>query len=164
MFVDIQLLIQPSVYYHILYRYCVVLFVDYELRIAPRLHDHVPGERKSESSFRSRRHHGRESLLVFTLLSLPENITLVLNNMSNKNAFQEDAYRPLIDRIPVGVGVPAPGEGVGGVCSRGGYLLQGDACSLGGGISQHAMGQTPPVDRMTHTCKNITLAQLRCGR
>ena len=47
-----------------------------------------------------------------------------------------------------------------------------------GGVSQHALGggvcpggclpsacwDTPPVDRMTDACKNITLPQLRCGR
>ena len=35
---------------------------------------------------------------------------------------------------------------------------------LPGGVSQHALGQTAPVDRMTDRCKNITLLQLRCGR
>ena len=40
----------------------------------------------------------------------------------------------------------------GGVCPEGGY------------VSQHALGQTPPRDRMTDRCKNITLSQLRCGR
>ena len=65
-------------------------------------------------------------------------------------------------------GVPGPG----GVCSWG--LLQGDAWSGGGGgvcsrggASQHALRQTPlplPPCGQTHACKNITLAQLRCGR
>ena len=48
-------------------------------------------------------------------------------------------------------GVSAPG----GVCSWGGV-------SAGGGwgcvVSQHAPRQTPPVNRMTNRCKNITLA------
>ena len=50
-------------------------------------------------------------------------------------------------------GVYVPGGGVsapGGVCSRGG--------SAPGGVSQHALRQTPPVNRMTDRCKNITLA------
>ena len=66
-------------------------------------------------------------------------------------------------------GVPGP-EGVclpGVVC-----LVWGDVCSRGGGVpgpagwvSQHALRQTPlPPCGQTDTCKNITLAQLRCGR
>ena len=49
-------------------------------------------------------------------------------------------------------GVSAP-KGVcsGGVCSGGGGLLRGE-------VSQHALRQTPPVNRMTNRCKNITLA------
>ena len=62
-------------------------------------------------------------------------------------------------------GVSAPGGSVcpggsapGGVCSGGIWS--------GGVVSQHALRQTPspaPVDRITDACKNITLAQLRCG-
>ena len=57
-------------------------------------------------------------------------------------------------------GVPGLGglPGRGGVCSWGGVclvwgvcLVQGGVCSsapgVGGGISQHALRQTPPVDR-----------------
>ena len=62
---------------------------------------------------------------------------------------------------------------LGGVCSGGvsalggsalgglfwGGLLGGGVCSRGGGVvSQHALRQTPPVNRMTDRCKNITLA------
>ena len=39
-----------------------------------------------------------------------------------------------------------------GVCSRGGV------CSLGGGIPACTEADTPPVNRMTDTSKNITLA------
>ena len=39
----------------------------------------------------------------------------------------------------------------------------GSACSWGG-VSQHALRQTPPVDRMTDRCKNITFANFVCGR
>ena len=45
-----------------------------------------------------------------------------------------------------------------GVCTCPGGLLQGGVCS-GGCTEVH-----PPVNRITHTCKNITLGQLRCGR
>ena len=73
-------------------------------------------------------------------------------------------------------------SGLGGVCSGEGVctleggllpggldlgcvcLLLGGVCSQGG-ISQHALRQTPPpVNRITHACENITLPQLRCGR
>ena len=66
----------------------------------------------------------------------------------NKNAFQ-DAYRPLIDRMP--------GRGAS---FRGGTSFWGVPPSWGGVvISQHALRQTPPpVGRITDTSKNITLA------
>ena len=34
----------------------------------------------------------------------------------------------------------------------------------GGMVSQHVLRQTPPVNRITDPCENITLLQLRCGR
>ena len=47
--------------------------------------------------------------------------------------------------------VPAGGgSGPGGFCSHRGLLWEG--------VSQHALRQTPPVNRMTYRCKNITLA------
>ena len=56
----------------------------------------------------------------------------------------------------------------GRLCSRGCLLLGGGACSRVGGCllpggawswgSQHALRQTPPVDRMTDRWKNITFA------
>ena len=67
--------------------------------------------------------------------------------------------------------LPGGVSALGGVCPRrgvcsGGYLLLGGGLLRGEGVvSQHALRQTPPtVNRITHTCKNITLAQLRCGR
>ena len=36
-----------------------------------------------------------------------------------------------------------------------GRLLE-EGCLPGGGVSQHALRQTPPVDRITDRCKNIT--------
>ena len=54
----------------------------------------------------------------------------------NKNAFQKDVYRPLVDRIPA--------------CIAGGVYLP-----MGGGPAQ----VLPPVNRITDTCKNITLPQ-----
>ena len=50
-----------------------------------------------------------------------------------------------------------------GVCSRGcllrgvGCLLRGGVCSWGG-VSHHALRQTPPPCGQTDTCKNITFA------
>ena len=47
----------------------------------------------------------------------------------------------------------------GGVCSLPGgcFFPRGDA-SFPGVVSQHALRQTPPVKRITHTSKNISLA------
>ena len=78
--------------------------------------------------------------------------------------------------LPGGEGICSQGEGVcsGGVSAPGGSGLGGcllpEGCLLPGvsaqgrggvyswGESQHALRQTPPVNRMTDTCKNITLA------
>ena len=54
---------------------------------------------------------------------------------------------------------------LGDAWSRGGLLLGGGGVGPGPGgeeggvISQHALRQTPPVNRMTNRCKNITLPQ-----
>ena len=81
-------------------------------------------------------------------------------------------YFNLQECIPVGC-IPSAtvailgGLLLGGGSALGGCLLWGcllwggacfgDACSWGV-VSQHALRQTPPVDRMTDTCKNITFA------
>ena len=67
-----------------------------------------------------------------------------------------------------------PGAGLlrgGGVCLvRGGVPGLGGWWSApgGGGLSQHALRQTPSppswTEFLTHACENIILAQLRCGR
>ena len=88
------------------------------------------------------------------------------------------------------LGVSGPGEvsGLGGVCLgvsawgcvwSGGCLVQGGiwlgGCLVGGqvpgvsalggvGIPVCIEADTLPVNRMTDACKNITLAQLHCGR
>ena len=51
----------------------------------------------------------------------------------------------------LGVSAPRRVSALGGVCSWGGCLLLGV-------VSQHALRQTPPVNRMTDRCKNIALA------
>ena len=52
--------------------------------------------------------------------------------------------------------VPGPGgTWLGGTWSLGGYLLQGGVPAPGGYLLRYS----PPVDRMTHTCKNITFPQ-----
>ena len=62
---------------------------------------------------------------------------------------------------------------LGGVCSWGGsargVFAWGGVCSWGrsvcsGGIPACTEADAPPVNRITDTCKNITLPQLRCGR
>ena len=66
-------------------------------------------------------------------------------------------------------GESAPGGCLlpGGVSALGG-LLQGGVSATGGGggggIPACTEADPPPVDRITDACKNITLAQLRCGR
>ena len=97
----------------------------------------------------------------------------------NKNAFQQDAYRPLQWPSRGGgclpKGVVCPGEclsrgclpggvcpGVGG-CLPGGYLPRGvsgqwsvcpgNVCSGRGGLPQCMLGYTPPVNRMTDDCE-----------
>ena len=65
-------------------------------------------------------------------------------------------------------GVPGPGGLVpggclvwgGGVCSGGGGCAPGE----GVGIPACTEADTPPPCGQPHTCENITLAQLRCGR
>ena len=52
----------------------------------------------------------------------------------------------------LGVSAPRGVSAPGGSAPGGGCLLPG------GLVSQHALRQTPPVNRMTNTCKNITLA------
>ena len=61
-----------------------------------------------------------------------------------------------------------PGLGVYLVPGGGGvYLVLGGVpgpggCTWSGGM--YLVRYSPPVNRITHTCKNITLPQLRCGR
>ena len=72
--------------------------------------------------------------------------------------------------VPVG-GVPRWVYLPGGVCPgvylprgclpRGVYLPR--RCTCQRGVSQHAMGQTPPCGQ-TDTCENITFANFVCGR
>ena len=50
-----------------------------------------------------------------------------------------------------------PGDG--GVCL--GDVCPGESARKGAGVSQHALKQKPPMNRMTDRCKNITFPQLR---
>ena len=62
-------------------------------------------------------------------------------------------------------GVCRAGWLLGDVCWEGGCLLGGvcpGGCLPRGCVSQHApLADTPPVERMTDRCKNITFPQLR---
>ena len=69
-------------------------------------------------------------------------------------------------QFPLGVGLETPqarplnfppGCGLG-------YHSPGDLQGMLGYHLQCMLGYHPPVNRITHTCKNITLPQLRCGR
>ena len=66
-------------------------------------------------------------------------------------------------------GLPGPGGGSlvpGGVSAWSGGGLPGTGGVLWsrGGVCPACTEADPPVDRITDACKNITLAQLRCGR
>ena len=50
-----------------------------------------------------------------------------------------------------------------GVSARGGVCL-GGVSTQGDGVCQAGVCQTPPMNRITDRCKNITLPQLCCGR
>ena len=67
--------------------------------------------------------------------------------------------------VPGGSALFGGGSGPGGGV---GLLWGGSAPGEGGGVSQHALRQTPSpppwTEFFTHACENITLAQLRCGR
>ena len=77
---------------------------------------------------------------------------------------------------PRGVSAPGGLSTLGGCLLPGGCLLRGGVCSRGvsaprglsapGGCSPACTeaDTTPPVNRITHACENITLPQLRCGR
>ena len=76
-------------------------------------------------------------------------------------AFSLISNKPILRQecIPVGC-VPAARWPYAVVCSPGGGV-----CSEGVGVIPACTeADTPPVNRITHTCKNITLAKLRCGR
>ena len=61
-------------------------------------------------------------------------------------------------------GLSAPGASATRGVSAQKVSALGGVCSWGGVVSQHALRETPPVDRITDTCKNITLAKLLCSR
>ena len=74
--------------------------------------------------------------------------------------------------VCVARGVPCRGVSLPGGLLAGGCLARGSPCPGGsacwgvcllGGIPACTEAD-PPVNRITHTCKNITLPQLRCGR
>ena len=76
-------------------------------------------------------------------------------------------FGPRGGSAPWGVSAPG-GSGPRGVALLGGGVsAPGGLCSGGGGGGIPACTEAhtpPPVDRITDACKNITLAQLRCGR
>ena len=66
-------------------------------------------------------------------------------------------------------GLPARGVSLPGGSPCQGSPCQGGLPTTGGillarGVYQHALRQTPPVNRITHARENITLPQLRSGR
>ena len=100
-------------------------------------------------------------------------ISSPFKNKSYKNAFQSDAYRPLVDRMPACTGRM-------GVCP--GRCLPGGVCHTHPGrhttpwvdtspradtlLGRHPSWQTPPppICGQTDTCEKITFANFLCGR
>ena len=105
-----------------------------------------------ESYVGSRRAH-RESHFMITLC--------IGKDQRNKNAFQQDAYRPLVDRIPACIagGVPGPG----GYLVWGVYLVQGGVPGPegvpAGGTSKYVLSPLPLWTESQTRVKNITLPQ-----
>ena len=114
--------------------------------------------------------------VVYTLKNTSDGTALKTKYIVNKNAFQWDAYHPLVDHIPASTVA-------GGTCPEW-YLLgavPGGWVYLAGGVP--AQGGVPardvpdfgctcwgctcqrgsPCDRMTDTCKDITFANFVCG-
>ena len=65
--------------------------------------------------------------------------------------------------VPTEGGVPAWGVPTQGVYLPEGCTYQGVYLPGGCGVSQPG-ADTPPMNRITHACENITLPQLCCGR
>ena len=63
--------------------------------------------------------------------------------------------------VSAAIGDPLCGE----CLLEGGCLLPGGVSAPGRRfVSQHALRQTPPMNRITDTCKNMTLPQFHCGQ
>ena len=67
---------------------------------------------------------------------------LITDACENKYAFQWDAYRPLVDRIPACTAQ-------GGICPRGGGAARGGGCLPKGSLSGGGLPRPRPVNRMT---------------
>ena len=100
----------------------------------------------SLASFASRNFDREKDIFNKTVLSwgisrshVKRSIWFKLIQVPNKNAFQYDAYRPL-------------------VTVRGGALSRGGEVSVRGTVS---LTEPPPRNRITDACENFTLSQLR---
>ena len=90
----------------------------------------------------------------------------MLNAVINKNAFQQDAYRPLIDHIQEGGGgcLPEGGVAQGGVPAQGGFCQGGVPCDL----SHHAFDVTCMLSchqlrLITSAAAYIVFGHVTCG-
>ena len=90
-------------------------------------------------------------LIILAIFSNFKWIIKTTNNLSQQ------------DCIPVGCVPPAHWRYLP-ACSVPGGAWSGGCLLLGGLVSQHALRQTPPVNRITHACENITLPQFCCRR
>ena len=84
-------------------------------------------------------------------------LRLILNSNAVFYAQVKQEYIP-VGCVPFAAVAVTGGRGVS---PKGGLPREG---VWQGGFAQGGVCQTSPVDRITDTCKNITLPQLRCGR
>ena len=85
------------------------------------------------------------------------------NSFFEKNAFQWDEFRLLVDRIPVCTGrgcLPEGGVCPGGVSARGGVCPGGSAW----GVCIPACNGADTPRGQTDTCENKTFTNFVCGR
>ena len=98
-------------------------------------------------------------LLAITIPTRTHSSRMRTVRSSSRLCSQQGCLLPGTGAGPGGC-LPWRGTCSGGICSQGG-TWSGGVCSQGVpglGVSQHALRQTPPVNRMTDRCKNITFA------
>ena len=107
----------------------------------------------------------KTSIVVYYLWNILEVIIFEVKTYRSQECIPVGCVPPLVDRIMAeSASRGGSGPGGGGVSGPGGSAPGGVCLVRGGGIPACTEAEPPPVDRITDACKNITLAQLRCGR